>query len=584
MAIPSQVIEDIKYHTDIESVISSYIVLKRAGKNLVGLCPFHGEKTPSFTVYPENGSFYCFGCKVGGNVFTFIQNIENLDYIESVRLLADRAGIVIPETGYDNSFVALKNRLYEINREAARFYNSFMSRPEGKWAYDYYVSRGLTPATIRSFGLGAAPDSWDALLRHLKGLGYTEEEMLQANVVTKNKNGGYLDRFRNRAMFPIINVRGNIIGFSGRRRGENKEEAKYINTSDTPVYKKSQNLFGLNLAKSYCSESLILVEGNLDVISLHQAGFKNVVCPLGTAFTSEQAMLITRYTEEVIICFDSDEAGQTAIMKAIDIFAKTGIKVKITLLPDGKDPDEFLKKNPPPEFKKLIDAAVDPTRFKLLRAGDAVDTESDNAKLNYLNEAVEILAKTTDPIAVDYYITKLADEHRVSKDAIRMKIQELRRKRVQKEERRVIREMAHPTFDRNDINPERRGNERAVQAEEIILSILMKHPDLASTIKRHVEEIPFVSSLNSRLLNELLKVLEIHQTFDISYVSQSFSDQEMGYISRLLNTGYNDNNPKTALAECFKAIKTERLLSATPDDSDDWAAQLSRIAENKKGK
>ncbi len=585
MAIPSSVIEEIKYRNDIESVISSYITLKRRGKNLIGLCPFHGEKTPSFTIYPENGSFYCFGCKVGGDVFTFVKNIENLDYIEAVRLLADRCGVTVPENGYDNSIADLKNRIYEINREAARFYNSFLNEASGKWAVEYFTKRGLTASTVRSFGLGAAPDRWDALLKHLKAKGFTEDEMLQANVVTKSKSGSCFDRFRNRTMFPIINVRGNVIGFSGRRRddADAKDQAKYINTADTPVYKKSQNLFGMNFAKSYCSERLILVEGNLDVISLHQAGFKNTVCPLGTAFTSEQATLITRYTKEVVICFDADIAGQAAVEKAITIFNTTGVNIKVAVLPEGKDPDEFLKKNTPEKFQKILDDAVSATEFKLLKAAGSVDLDSDNAKIKYLNNAAEILASTRDTITVDYYVTKLAEKYGISKVAIRAKVDELKKKNHAKQQRREIRAMAEPAFDRNDVNPERRGNERAVKAEETILSILMKHPDLISYTAKSITEDDFITSLNKRLLKVLFEMCDNNQNFDFSAISQSFSDQEIGYVSRLLNSGFSDNNPRNALNEGFKALKTEKLLNAKPDSDDDWAAHLSKIAENKKG-
>ncbi len=582
MAIPSSVIEEIKYRNDIESVVSSYITLKRRGKNLIGLCPFHGEKTPSFTIYPENGSFYCFGCKIGGDVFTFVKNIENLDYIEAVRLLADRCGVTISENGYDNSMADLKNRIFEINREAARFYNSFMSTPSGAWANEYYANRGLTPQTVRSFGLGAAPDSWDALLKHLKSKGFKEEEMYQANVVIKSKKGSYFDRFRNRAMFPIINVRGNVIGFSGRRRGENKEEAKYINTSDTPVYKKSQNLFGLNAAKSYCSEQLILVEGNLDVISLHQAGFKNAVCPLGTAFTPEQATLITRYTNEVFICFDSDEAGQTAVDKAIAIFSNTGINVKVALLPEGKDPDEFLRKNSPAKFQKILDAAVSATEYKLLKAGNGISDSSDNERIKYLNQAAEILANTSDPIEVDYYTSKLAEKYGVTKDAIRLKVEEIKRKKTYKQEKKKIAAMANPVFDRNDVNPERRGNERAVKAEETIISILMKHQDLVGFTRKYITVDDFVSSLNKRLITAIFDMADNNIAFDFSVMASDFSDREIGYMSQLLNSGFNDNNPKGALLECFNALKTEKLLNA-PTTDDDWAERLAEIANNKKG-
>ena len=263
MAIPQSVIEEIKYKNDIESVVSSYITVKRRGKNLIGLCPFHGEKTPSFTIYPENGSFYCFGCKVGGDVFTFVKLIENLDYIDAVKTLAERAGIAVVESNQDDTLHKLKNTILEINRETARFYYSNLFKPEGKWALDYYLSRGLTPETIKSFGLGVALSGWDTLTKHLRSKGFKFEDMLQADVVSKSSKGTYFDRFRDRTMFPVINVRGNVVAFSGRRRTEDKTIAKYVNTKDTLVYNKSQNLFALNFAKQTSSESLILCKSKL---------------------------------------------------------------------------------------------------------------------------------------------------------------------------------------------------------------------------------------------------------------------------------------------------------------------------------
>ena len=284
MAIPEEVINDIKYRNDIETVISQYVNLKRRGKNLVGLCPFHNEKTPSFTIYPENGSFYCFGCGVGGDVVTFTGLIENLDYIESVKLLAEKSGVALPQDGYDNSMQNLKNKVYDINRATAKFFHRYLMSENGKWALDYLLGRGLSLKTIKHFGLGAAPDSWDSLINHLKAKGFSINDMVTANVVGKSERGSYYDRFRKRVMFPIINIRGNVIGFSGRAMpGDDKKGGKYVNTSDTPVFKKSENLFGMNFAKNHCSEQLVLVEGNPDVISLHQAGFENVVAPLGTA-------------------------------------------------------------------------------------------------------------------------------------------------------------------------------------------------------------------------------------------------------------------------------------------------------------
>lgn len=583
MAIPGSVIEEIKYRTDIESVVSSYITLKRRGKNLIGLCPFHGEKTPSFTIYPDNGSFYCFGCKVGGDVFTFVKMAENLDYIEAVKLLADRAGVTVPEDGYDDSLHRLKNTIYEINRETARFYHNYLLSDSGKWAQEYYLNRGLTVKTVKSFGLGAAPNEWDVLCKHLRSKGYSYEDMYQANVVSKSQRGSYFDRFRNRIMFPIINIRGNVVGFSGRRYTEDKNEAKYINTGDTPVYKKSQNLFALNLAKANCAKQLILVEGNLDAISLHQAGFNNAVAPLGTAFTQEQAQLISRYTEEVVICFDSDDAGRIATKKAVELLSKTGISIKIMKLPMGKDPDEFLKKNSPEAFGKLLDSAVTDIEFKLLDAANSVDPNSDEGKIKYLKNAAEILSKTSDPIEVEYYITKLSSEYQMSKAAITSKIAQLKQDEKKKERKKEILKVVGDSFDRKEINPERRGNEKAEKAERTILSVLMNHPDKLNLISGNINEDSFVTSFNRRIFLNVKEILYNNQSFDISLLSDKFAPDELGYISRLLNEEKVRENLNLVLNDCFRVLKEEKELNINPESTDEWEALMKRIANKKKG-
>ena len=583
MAIPHSVIEEIKYKSDIESVISSYISLKRRGKNLIGLCPFHGEKTPSFTVYPESASFYCFGCKAGGDVFTFIKLIENIDYIDSVKLLAERAGVAVREDDSDDALHKLRNTIYEINREAARYYHSYMMSPEGEVCRNYYVSRGLTPQTIKKFGLGAAPDKWDGLLKHLTAKGFSTQDIYLANLASKSSKGTYFDRFRNRAMFPIINVRGNVVGFSGRRLSENKNEAKYVNTSDTQVYKKSQNLFGINLAKNYCSDSLILVEGNVDVISLHQAGFMNVVAPLGTAFTEEQAQILSRYTNEVIICFDSDEAGQKAVEKAITLLGKTGVAIKILMLPMGKDPDEFLKSHKPSDFQKLIDSAVPATEYKLLKAANTVDVNSDESRLKYLNNAAEILAATDDSITVDFYISKLSKNFGVSKTAIQSKITQIRKKKSATAQKREFSQIVSPTNYRNDINPEKYGNERAAKAEERLLSVLFKHPDLIDVVKDNLPSDNMITSLNKRIFMAIMEQLSMSQSFDISLLGSEFTDAEIGYITMLINSGFSSDKPKTVLNDCIKVILEEKMLTKSDDTVDDWALKMKQIADNKKG-
>lgn len=581
MAIPQSVLDEIKYKSDIESVISSYITLKRRGKNLIGLCPFHGEKTPSFTIYSENGSFYCFGCKVGGDVFTFVKLIENLDYIDSVKLLAERCGVTIQESYQDDSMHKLKNIIYEMNREAARFYYSNLSKPEGKWALDYYLSRGLSTNTIKSFGLGVALPGWDTLVKHLHSKGFSFEDMVQANLVVKSNKGSYYDRFRDRSMFPIIDVRGNVLGFSGRRKTEDKSIAKYVNTGDTPVYNKSQNLFALNVAKLNCSEQIILVEGNFDAVALHQAGFKNVVAPLGTAFTKEQAQILSRYTKEVVICFDADTAGEAAIDKAFGTLKNTGLSVKVLKLPSGKDPDEFLKNNKPSDFAKLIDSAIPETEYKLIKAADDIDPTSTEAKIKYLNNAVEILASNDDSIAVDFYLSKLANDYGIAKETLVAKVSQIRKKRSISNQRRFEKKVVEQRFDRNDINPERLGNEIAVAAEETIISILLQHPDLFNTAT--ISENDFVSELNRKIFTHIKESLSENLEVSIGSFTGVLSDRELGYVSKLMNAGFSGKEPKENYRACVSVLKKEKEVSGIRENNNDWVSQMQKIAENKKG-
>ena len=583
MAIPQSIIEEIKYKSDIESVVSSYITLKRRGKNLIGLCPFHGEKTPSFTIYPENGSFYCFGCKAGGDVFTFTKLIENLDYFDAVKLLAERCGVAVVENERDDSLHNLKNTILEINRETARFYYANLFKPEGKWALDYYLSRGLTPDTIKSFGLGVALSDWDTLVKHLKSKGFKFEDMVQADVVLKSKKGTYFDRFRDRTMFPVINVRGNVIAFSGRRRTEDKTIAKYVNTGDTLVYNKSQNLFALNFAKSHCSEQIILVEGNFDTVSLHQHGFKNVVAPLGTAFTKEQAQILSRYTKEVVLCFDSDTAGEAAVEKAFKILANTGLSVKVLKLPIGKDPDEFLKTNKPSDFEKLIAAAVPETEYKLINAANSIEPESAEAKIKFLNNAISILASNSDPIAVDLYLSRLAKDYGVSKETLVTKLAQMKKSKVVSERKREAKNIVEKRFDRNDVNTERFGNEKAAAAEELIISILLRHPDQFDNAAAQISAEDFVTSLNKRIFTAVCEDIKNNRNFSISTFEDRFSDKEIGLIVKLLNSEVIGNGPKETLMDCIKVLKKEKEISKVSLNDDDWATQMQKIAEDKKG-
>lgn len=584
--IPEDIISEIKYRNDIETAVSQYVNLKRRGKNLVGLCPFHSDKTPSFTVYPESGSFYCFGCGVGGDVFTFTGLIENLDYIESVKLLAERSGITLPQDGYDDSMQRLKKRIYDINRDTARFFHAFLMSPGGKWALDYLTGRGLTVKTIKHFGLGAAPDSWDALIHHLKGKGYTESDMLAANVIGKSQRGSLYDRFRKRIMFPIINIRGNIVAFSGRAMpGEDKQGVKYVNTGSTPVYKKGENLFGINFAKNVCSERVILVEGNMDVISLHQAGFENTVAPLGTAFTTEQVNLLSRYTKEIVLMLDADAAGQKAVRRASELLENTGLSVRVVVVPDGKDPDEYIKKNGKERFAALLEGAVSDMEYKLLTAAKDINLDNEEGRLKYLAAAAEIIAASDDIMTRDIYIGRLSEKYGVSRTALNARIDELRKRNRRQKQKKEISDIIRPKFTKDDINPERRKSVKGTAAEETLIAVLLKNPDFYKIAAEKLPPEKMLTSLNRRIYETILSVLERGGTLDISAFAEKLLPAEIGYLVSLQNSEKAGKNPEIVLKDCIGVILEEDMLLKSAEKSEnsveEWAAGLQNLIDKK---
>ncbi len=584
MAIPEQVLMEIKYRNDIESVISPYVNLKRNGRILKGLCPFHNEKTPSFTVYPDSSSFYCFGCQVGGDIFTFTKLIENLDYIEAVKLLADRSGVTLPEAGYDDSMQKLRQTLLNINKETAKFFHKHLMSPAGKWALDYLVGRGLSIKTIKHFGLGAAPDTWDSLLKHLKSLGFSENDMLQANVISKGSSGKYYDRFRNRVMYPIINLRGNVIAFSGRKNPKDDKSAKFINTSDTLLYKKGQNLFGINFAKNDCLERLILVEGNMDVVTMHQAGFTNTVGSLGTALSVEQAKLLSRYTKEIIVLLDSDEAGQKAVMAALEKMKDIGLPIRVLVLPECKDPDEYIKKNGAAKLKMLLEGAVSDIEYKLLKAVEGIDMSSDDGRLKYLIKAAEVLATVDDELTVDLYENKLSKKYGVSKTALSSKVRDIRKSKSRQQTKKEIRDIISPRFSREDVNPERRTMPKIVAAEETFLSVLIQHPDLFERAYERLKPDDMISVFNKRVYSVFADILLTRDSIDISLLSDKFTPTELGFIVSLQN---GVMNPEAMLFDCINVILSEGKIQAMgkPKDTsvDEWQKNLEVLINSKKG-
>ncbi len=571
MALPDSFIQELLAKNDIESVVSSYVSMKRRGRNLVGLCPFHGEKTASFNLYPETASFYCFGCGAGGDVITFIKRIENLDYMDAIRFLADRAGMRMPENRQENDQTSrLRLRILEANREAARLYHAALYRPEGKVALDYYRSRGYTDATIRHFGLGFAPPGWDYLLNALRAKGFKDEELVAAFLAARGKNGGTYDVFRNRAMIPIIDIRGNVVGFGGRVLDDSKP--KYINTEGTLAFNKSRNLFALNFAKNTGRE-LNLCEGYMDVIAMHQAGFTNTVAALGTAFPEEQIQLIARYADKINLIFDADGAGQKATQRAIDNLRKTGLDVKVVTIPDGKDPDEFLRKNGAPAFKLLLERSANAVEYRLLEIGKRHSILTPDGKMAYFREAAKVLAELDSPVERDIYAGRLSELLSISKESILKDVENSRKQKTRREVRHQLPNlMRKENKELRQVNPEALTYPRAASAEEGLLGTLILHPDYIRQVKAALPPEEVVTEFNRKLYTLLLERHRQGLMIELAFLSADFDDDGMAYITRMVrDAGDRAVTPEDALnyAAIIREEYALRLMNNPEDASDE---------------
>lgn len=588
MPFPDSFLQELKLRSDITEIASSYVNLKRHGRNMVGLCPFHGEKTPSFNIYTESGSFYCFGCGAGGDVITFIMKIENLDYVEAVKFLAQRAGMEMPENTYDDSLSKLRMRIYEANREAARFFHATLLSQRGQSGLNYLRGRALSDRTIRHFGLGFADDDWNSLCNHLKSKGFSEYEIYSANLAFKRKNGnGIYDRFVNRVMFPIIDLRGNVIAFGGRIMTD--EKPKYLNTSDTPVFKKSENLFSLNNAKSSGTRTLILCEGYMDVIALNQAGFTNAVATLGTALTNEQAVLMKRYADEVIICYDADGAGQKATARAIQILRNAGLPIKILTVPSGKDPDEFIRskgENGPAAFKLLIEKCGNDIEYRLMKLKENYNLNTTDGKVAFLNEAVKIVATIESPIERDVFASKLCAELEIDKNAFLEQISKVkrrdRRENIKKETRQIQAELNGQS---DKINREHYKKPRSSSAEEALLVYLINNPDYANSISERVTPDKFSNSLIKRYYEYVLS--KIKSGYEpLTSVSSDFNSDEVSYLYKLISTTIPAASTREAVEEYINVINEEsnkltsdKIADMSANDINDY---IMKMKQNKK--
>ena len=586
MPLPDGFIQEIKDRNDIVDVASAYVNLKRRGRNMVGLCPFHGEKTPSFNIYAENGSFFCFGCGVGGDVITFVMKIENLDYIEAVKFLAQRAGMSMPEESFDDSMSALRKRIFEANREAARFFYRTLYSPQGRVGLEYFHGRALTENTIRHFGLGYADPSRDSLSNHLRNLGFKRSEILAANLAYQNKNGSISDRFFDRVMFPIIDLRGNVIAFGGRIMSDAKP--KYLNTSDTPVFKKSSNLFSLNNAKNSGERTLILCEGYMGVIAVNQAGFQNAVATLGTALTSEQALLMKRYADEVIICYDSDEAGQKATAKAINLLRNAGLMIRVITVPEGKDPDEFLRGKgggAHDAFRNVIEASGNDVEYRLQKLRAAYNLELSDGKVGYLGEAVKVLAGLDNAIEQDVYISRLSKEVEVSIDAIKQQLSKVSRRRSRDISCDNFKRIQNNLSGRGDSrNTERYNKPRSTTAEEGVLAYILRNPDRLARVASQLDADEFQIDFYKKLYIYFSERIKNNQD-PLSSVSGDFTSDEVSRIYRLFNSAAARMSNDKTVQENIEVIKDEYSMLKTADAAnssiEDIEEQLRRLTESR---
>ncbi len=563
MRFSEDFLRQVRDKNDIESTIAPYVRLRRSGRLLQGLCPFHGEKTPSFFVYTESQSYHCFGCGTGGDVITFIKNIQNLSFYDAVKLLADRAGLRMPDNNYDDGMDKLRRRVLSANREAARFYFECLKNEKGKEGLEYLYARGLSPATVGRFGLGFAPNEWTSLKTHLNAKGFRDDELLQADLVKKSQRGTYYDTFRNRVMFPIIDLNGDVIGFGGRVMDDSKP--KYYNTKDTVVYKKGSKIFALNFAKNNSEKKLILCEGYMDVISMHQYGFVNTVAGLGTALTDSQANLLSRYAEEIYLCYDADGAGQTAANRAIGILSRVNVKIRVIHLAGGKDPDEILKKNGPDYMRRLLSDALNDTEFRLSEAKSGLDLSVNNDRLNYVNAAVKVLASLPNPVEREVYISAVASEAGVGKESLTQQVEHERRRNRRKDEKaqldRIIRETTEKqrtAFYPDGVTPGRK------KAEELLLSSLFRNPDFCRQIEDMVRSEDFASALNGRIFSEIMERSGTEYPADLHTFAQFFSDEEMGHVSALTNPGIVLANTPEECLSCIRKMKED--AGAEPAD------------------
>ena len=549
-----EIINDVRQSNDIVDVISQYVHLKRSGRNFFGLCPFHNEKSPSFSVSPDKQIFHCFGCGVGGNVITFISKIEGLNFIETVQMLAERANIQLPtlENSGDMQKEILKDKVYKVNEFTAEFYHQNLYKSQAKIAQEYVKKRQLSNETLKSFRIGFS-GKFDELYQELKKQGFGEQEILESGLVNKNDRGQYIDRYRNRLMFPICDARGRVIAFGGRVLDDSKP--KYINSPENVVYSKGRHLFGLNVAKKGDTKKLLIVEGYMDVISLHQRGITNVVAPLGTALTEQQGWLLRKNAEQIILSFDSDEAGLKAKLRALDILQNMGCDLRVLQLEGAKDPDEYIVKYGNARFKNVVDKALSVIEFKVKILKQDLDLENTNDKIKFLNEIAKLISKVDNTIEREVYIEKIAKEYDISKEAIYAEVNKLTYKNSKSEK---ILEKAKPVITHKEV--EKKEVSQAIKRRENTIISILLNGDLSifDIIKQNIKPEDFQDEVNANIAKKLYEEFEKGNS-NINGIIDELDQEEQNQITMIMADDYEIDDLEKAIDDIIQTYQKEKL-------------------------
>ena len=577
MAFPPSFIDELTARNPMEDVVGQYVSLKRSGSNLFGLCPFHGEKPASFSVNPDKGIYYCFGCHKGGGVINFQMEIEGLSYPDAVRTLAKRAGMEVPEDEQYQSRYRQQERLWALSKEAARFFNAQLYTDAGREGLEYAQKRGMPQPILTKFGIGFAPNSWDALVNAMRAKGYTDEELKATGLVSVSaKNGRIYDRFRNRLMFPIIDVRGNVIGFGGRVMDDSTP--KYLNSPETLIFNKRRNLFALNLAKKSKLGYLILVEGYMDAIALHQYGFDCAVASLGTSLTEEHAALLTRYTEEVVLIYDGDQAGQNATQRAIPMLEKAGLKVKVLQMRDAKDPDEYLKKFGADRFRILLEESSNRVEYQLRAIQRKYDLKIDEQRVAFISEAADFVSSLSNAVQREVYGTRVAEAASISYEAMKIEVDKAYKRRLYREKKKQEQVSLSPA---RNLQPRsktiRYDNMKSAMAEEAILAMVLKEPALLAqtgSLTLEMFSVPLLGRAYGQLQDRFQKGLEVSLT--------GLTDLDGEEMSHLAGIYQRQQGPvsEQALKDCVRTVQTEHQ-SGRVETGDDLMRLRDKMKERK---